>query len=103
MKIQMLLTGALVCALAGLPAFAANQQAFAQALAKAKAAQAMAASVGGEWRDVGALLKRANEAAAQGEFERALALIAQAQTQSELGYQQAIEQRNPDTVSLFSR
>lgn len=103
MQIQSILAGALVLGLAGLPAFAATQQTFAEAHTKAKAAQAKAASVGGEWRDVGALLKRASEAAAQGELDRALALTAQAQMQSELGYQQAIEQRNPDTVSLFAR
>ena len=81
MQIQSILAGALVLGLAGLPAFAATQQTFAEAHAKAKAAQAKAASVGGEWRDVGALLKRASEAAAQGELDRALALTTPTDTE----------------------
>lgn len=73
---------------------------FDAAYAQAEEAQAQAASASGEWRDVGKLMQAAKKAAAAGEVERALELAAEARLHGELGYQQAIAQRQPDTTSF---
>ena len=49
------------------------------------------------------MLSEAKKTAAAGEFDKANTLVAQALEQSQLGYRQALEQRNPDTSSLFGR
>jgi hypothetical protein len=51
-----------------------------------------AASVDGEWRDVGEIIKQAKAAADEGDFANAEKLANKARSQSEMGYQQAIEQ-----------
>ncbi len=85
------------------PVAAGSQAEFEQAYAAAEAARQQADSVGGEWRDVGKMLSEAKKTAAAGEFDKANTLVAQALEQSQLGYRQALEQRNPDTSSLFGR
>lgn len=72
---------------------------FVNLLNTAKSAQKKASSVGGEWRDVGKFIKEAEQAAADGDFDRAKKLAQKAKTQGELGYEQAVSQkgkaRNP--------
>ncbi len=65
-----------------------------QAIAAAEAARKKAGSVGGEWRDTGKLIKKAKAAAEKGENEKAIKLATQARKQGELGYQQAMDQKN---------
>jgi len=64
-----------------------------QMIEKADAARKQAASVGGEWRDTGKMIKQAKEELAKGEVVAAMKLAAEAHKQSVLGYQQAISQR----------
>ncbi len=72
---------------------------FQQVLAAAKAARKKAASVDGEWRDIGKILKKAEGAAKKGDYEKAIKLAEYARFQGDMGYQQAISQKgigNPD-------
>lgn len=64
------------------------------ALAEAKAAQKKADSVGGEWRDIGKFLKQADLEAKAGNYNKAVKLANKAKSQAEIGYQQALEQKN---------
>ena len=64
------------------------------ALAEAKAAQKKAASVGGEWRDIGKFLKQADLEAGAGNYDKAIKLVNKAKFQAEAGYQQALDQKN---------
>lgn len=70
-------------------AFAADA---GKAIADAKAAQKQANSVGGEWRDTGKMIKKAEELLAEGKIEEAEALARQAEAQGMLGYMQATAQ-----------
>ncbi len=67
---------------------------FKQAIEKAEAARKKAASVKGEWRDTGKIIKQAKAAAAKGDHGKALQMANIAYRQGELGYQQAIDQKN---------
>ncbi len=53
-----------------------------------------ASSVGGEWRDTGKMMKQAKAAAEAGDFAKAEKLIEAAKFQAEMGYQQAMAQKN---------
>lgn len=53
-----------------------------------------AGSVGGEWRDTQKLLKGAKEAAKAGDAEKAISLAKKAQMQGQLGYEQALGQKD---------
>lgn len=52
-----------------------------------------AASVDGEWRDVGILIEKAEAAAAAGDYARAIDLAEQARFQAEMGYRQMEAQK----------
>ncbi len=67
---------------------------FEAAFAAAKAAQKKAAAVGGEWRDVGKFLKQAEQAAEAGDYAKAIKLANKAKFQGEMGYQQALSQKD---------
>ena len=69
---------------------------FEAAWAEADEARKKAASVGGEWRDTGKMLKKAKEAAAAGEHEKAMKLVNKAKKQGELGYEQAVSEKDAD-------
>ncbi len=95
MKTKMLLASLLVtgtmtlgCATAG------SSGDYDTAKSEAKAAQKKAASVGGEWRDTGKILKQADKAAAAGDTAKAVKLANKAKKQGEMGYQQAMDQAN---------
>jgi hypothetical protein len=74
---------------------------FKQALEKAEASRKKAASVKGEWRDTGKIIKKAKASAAKGDYASALKLANTAYRQGELGYQQAVEQQNADFPSYM--
>jgi regulator of protease activity HflC (stomatin/prohibitin superfamily) len=62
------------------------------AIAAAEAARTKAASVGGEWRDTGKMIKDAEAAMKSGEFDQAIKLATQAKNQGELGYAQSLHE-----------
>ncbi len=72
----------------------ADAASFEEAVTAAEAARKNAASVGGEWRDTGKLIKKAKAAAEKGEYAKAIELAETARKQGELGYQQAMDQKN---------
>lgn len=63
------------------------------AIAAAKAAVKKAASVGGEWRDSGKIIKQAEEALKKGDEAGAIKLANKARRQGELGYAQALAEQ----------
>jgi hypothetical protein len=78
---------------------AADKAAAEQAIAAAKESVQKAASVNGEWRDSGAMIKAAEKAMADGDFDGAVKQANKAAEQGQMGYDQAISQQdvgNPD-------
>lgn len=71
---------------------------FEQSYATAEESRKLAASVGGEWRDVEKLLKSARAAAQAGELDKAMDLTQTALHQSQLGYRQALDQKTNYSV-----
>lgn len=61
-------------------------------IASAETAQKKAASVGGEWRDVGKFIKAAKTALKNGDKKKATKLAKKALQQSKDGYSQAMRQ-----------
>ncbi len=97
MKIRHFSAGILVAALAvGLPtgSWADDQADFEKAMTAAREAPKKAAAVGGEWRDIGKFLEQAEQAAAKGDFATANQLAEKAKKQGELGYEQAMSQKD---------
>jgi len=97
MKIRSFSAGILATLLVtGLPtAGLADEKAdFEKAVTAAKEARKKAASVGGEWLDVGKLIQQAEEAAKKGDYGKAMKLAAKARKQGDLGYEQAMEQKD---------
>ena len=95
------------CALAAVTGLGLSAQVHADAaeyetmIRAAEAAQKTADEAGGEWRDVGKLIKAAKAAADSGAYGKATALANKARQQSELGYKQALAEKNagmPDYV-----
>ncbi len=91
---------ALACIFAGLYAGTANAEAeanyeaeFKATIEKAEDARKKASAVGGEWRDTGKVIKKAEVAAKKGDYGTALKLANDAYRQGELGYQQAMSQK----------
>lgn len=75
---------------AGNDAAAANS-----AIAAAEASLEKARGVEGEWRDANSkMVKKAKEAAGKGEFEKAIKLANKAKFEGDMGYAQAMEQKN---------
>ena len=74
-------------------AMAADKAGAAAAIAAAKASQKAANAVGGEWRDTGKIIKKAEEAAAAGNFADAEKLAKKAEAQGKLGKEQALSQK----------
>ena len=62
------------------------------AIAAAKAAQKQASMVGGEWRDTGKMIKKAEKLLKEGKTEKAAKLAEEAEAQAMLGYMQATSQ-----------
>jgi len=59
----------------------------------AKTDQKKAASVGGEWRDIGKMLKKAQKAKDSKNFVKAFELAQIASEQAKIGYKQAMDQQ----------
>ena len=91
MKLHAILIGLAMAATTG--AGAVTRDDFHKTLAEAEQARALAASVGGEWRDVGKLLDKAKADAGAGKLDSAVELARTALEYSELGYRQAVEQQ----------
>ncbi len=92
-------SAAIALALSGLVAGGAQASGddaaqFKQAIEKAEAAEKKAGSVKGEWRDTGKIIKKAKAAAKKGDYGKAIKLANTAYRQGELGYQQAVEQKD---------
>ena len=62
------------------------------AITAAKDAQKQAASVGGEWRDTGKMIKKAEKLLKEGKDDDAAKLAQMAEDQGMLGYMQATSQ-----------
>lgn len=82
-------------------AFAATNSQYDSALKATKAAQKKAASIGGEWRDTGKLMKAAAKAHKAKDLDKAMKLLAQAKHQSEMGYKQAKSQMGKDITPFY--
>ena len=74
-------------------AVAADKASAGAAIAAAKAAQKAAGAVGGEWRDTGKIIKKAEEAAAEGNYASAEKMAKKAEAQGKLGKEQALSQK----------
>ena len=85
------LTALALCGMT-LAAQAADQKSFDKALTAALVAQEKAASVSGEWRDVGKFLKEAKKLAGEGDFAGAVKLAKKAEYQCLRGYEQMTSQ-----------
>lgn len=78
---------------------AASQSDANMAISAAKQAQSAAAAMHAEWRDTGKLIKGAEEAAAAGDFAKAVSLAKKAEGQGQVAVSQAESQKdvgNPD-------
>jgi rhodanese-related sulfurtransferase len=85
--------------LAGIPATAvwsADKAEVEKAIAAADEARKKAASAGGEWRDTGKFIKEAQKLAEEGKLDEALKLAEKAKRQGELGYEQAMNEKDAD-------
>lgn len=103
---KILKTTALMAAVLGLTIGCAAQQeepakpevtkgpsAAEKAIAAAEAARKKAKSVGGEWRDIGKIIKKAKAALKAGDDKKAIKLANKARRQGEMGYTQALKER----------
>ena len=99
---KLIIFGALIFALSGCStmgggsAAAGGDAATAKsAIAAAEAALDKARSVEGEWRDAKSkMIKKAKEAVTKGEFDKAIKLANMAKFEGEMGYAQAMEQKD---------
>jgi len=71
------------------PAMSSEQASYDTAVAGAKAEQATAKKMGGEWRDIGKTLGKADKAAKSGDYAKATKLANKAANQGKLGQAQA--------------
>lgn len=95
MLIKKFALAALIAGLAAAGTVSAADKAEAEAaIAAAKAAQKAAAEVGGEWRDTGEMIKKAEQAIAEGNFGSAAEQAKKAEAQGMLGREQALSQQN---------
>jgi hypothetical protein len=67
----------------------------------AEANQKKAKSVGGEWRDIGKLIKKAKKYQANGQCEKAIKTLQTAIVQGEMGYKQAMAQKDLKMPGYF--
>ena len=64
-----------------------------QAIKDADASRKRADSVSGEWRDTGKMIKSAQKALKEGDYDTAMKLAKKAHQQGQLGYEQAVSQK----------
>ena len=89
----LILAGALATGCATISASEPTAADAESAIAAAEAARKKAASVGGEWRDTGKMIKQAKAAVKKGDLKKAVKTARKAQRQGELGYEQAVSQK----------
>lgn len=88
------LATALLAGLPATPVWSADKAEVEKAISAAEDARKKAASVGGEWRDTGKFIKKAQKLAEEGKLDEALKLAAKAENQGKLGYDQALGQKD---------
>jgi len=98
-KTAIAILGALLIAVSGCATTegkGGNEQAAAAAAAikAAEAALDKAKSVDGAWRDVPSFIKKAKAAASKADYETAIKLANKAKFQGDMGYQQAMGQKD---------
>ena len=81
------------CAGGGEAVKPATAESAKSSIAAADAARKKAGSVGGEWRDTAKMIKKANKAASAKNYAAAVKIANKAREQGELGYQQAVSQK----------
>jgi hypothetical protein len=81
-----------VCSGAGLATANAAGMSPEASIAAAKEARKQAISVGGEWRDTGKMIKKAEKLLKAGKTDEATKMAEKAEAQGMLGYMQAISQ-----------
>jgi hypothetical protein len=101
---KLILLGAMVFAISGCSWFGgdsgsasggADAAASKAAISAAEAAVKKAKKVGGEWRDTKKkFIKKAKAAASKGDHKKAIKLANKAKTEGELGYKQAMDEKN---------
>lgn len=69
------------------------------AIDKAETSRQHAASVGGEWRDTGKIIKKAKAALKDGQFDKAIKLAGKAERQGSYGYEQAVSQEAQKNIA----
>lgn len=84
---------ALISGCAGGTAKPATAESANSAIAAAEAARKKAGSVDGEWRDTAKFIKKAKSAAKSKDYAKATKLATKAREQGELGYLQAVSQK----------
>ncbi len=83
-------------------AMAADKKAAQSAIDKAETSRQHAASVDGEWRDTGKLIKKAKVALETGEVDKAIKLARKAERQGSYGYEQAVSQKTQKNLTMPS-
>lgn len=81
---------------------AADNKAAQSAIDKAETSRQHAASVDGEWRDTGKIIKKAKAALQEGKFDQAIKLARKAERQGSYGYEQAISQKTQKDLTTPS-
>lgn len=99
---KLAITGVLLIALGGCASSGDNGNSDAAAataaIEAAEASLAKARSVGGEWRDAKkVMIKKAKAAAHKADYETAIKLANQAKFQGDMGYEQAMDQKDIKT------
>lgn len=93
MKTVTIIILAITFAMGSSMAIAADQKGAESAIAAAEKSRAKAASVDGEWRDTGKMIKQAKAAMKEGKFDKAIKLANFAERQGKYGYEQAASQK----------
>jgi len=105
MKIRGFSTGlaaaSLMIALPLTSSWSATRTEAEKAIAASDEARKQAASVGGEWRDTGKMVKEARSLLDTHEYLKAIDIANKAKRQGELGYQQVLDQRNVRMADYF--
>ncbi|MFK5986722.1 MAG: SoxXA-binding protein [Pseudomonadota bacterium] len=70
-------------------------------IAHAEILKKKAASVGGEWRDTGKFIKQAKKYQKEGQCEKAIKSAKKAISEAEMGYQQAVSQKELKMPGYF--
>jgi rhodanese-related sulfurtransferase len=96
------IAAAVIAALPIANAWSASTRAEAEdAIAAAEEARKKAASVGGEWRDTGKMIKQATSLLDTREYTKAIGIAEKAKQQGELGYEQAMGQKDAGLPSYM--